>query len=345
MIQLRDLLQALVSKINKYRPLYEKNEANVRTQLVEPVLRAIGWEVENPEDVLANPSTEEGIPDYALLINGKPVLMVEAKKLGEDVKTHIRQLAKYCFNEGTEYGLLTNGVTWLLFRSFQAGTSVSERVIWTTDIEDEEMDAVVRKVRTVSKNDIERVDVLVKKMQILEEVFDALADEPRDMAKRLLGRAREIIADAYPDYEFDDAEIEDFLYERLTNVLFGSHRDVSLDTEHESPPSQMERPRKMHLKDKTYELRFDYEILVNVANWLIDIGRLTAAKCPVPSGYKRYLIAQQPKHKDGSAFRAPKQLAKGLCIETHWSTAQCITLAKRLLERLGLPANTLKLES
>jgi hypothetical protein len=343
-MDLQELLPTLLGKIRSYRDRYEKSEANVRAQLVDPVLKAIGWNIENPEDVSVNPSTEEGIPDYALLKGGKPVLMVEAKKLAEDVKAHIRQLAKYCFSEGTEYGLLTNGATWVLFKSFQAGTAVSERVVWTTDLENEEIEAVIRKLRTVSKNDVERLEVLVKKMQVLEEVFDALGDEPREMAKRLLGWAREIIAEAYAGYDFSDAEIEDFLHERLKIILDTRASEGSTTSESESFPSAPGH-RKMQLKDKSYDIKFDYEILLNVANWLIETGKLTPAKCPIVSGYKRYVIATQPKHKDGSRFRAPKQLSNGLWLETHWSAGRCVTLARDLLKNFGFLPETLRLVS
>ena len=47
------------------------------------------------------------------------ILFVEAKNLSVDLKNEIQQLARYCYNEGTEFGVLTNGINWILFRTFK----------------------------------------------------------------------------------------------------------------------------------------------------------------------------------------------------------------------------------
>ena len=118
---LEETLSTVVERMKKHRSLYEQNEMAVRSQVIEPVLRGLGWDIENPEEVQPNVSTEEGIPDYSLFKNNKKVLFVEAKKLSVDVEQRedIRQLAKYCFGEGMKYGVLTNGAVWVLFRAFQ----------------------------------------------------------------------------------------------------------------------------------------------------------------------------------------------------------------------------------
>ncbi|PKL57537.1 MAG: restriction endonuclease, partial [Methanomicrobiales archaeon HGW-Methanomicrobiales-5] len=50
---------------------YERNEQAVRDQIINPLLRNLGWDIENPEDVQPNVSIDEGIPDYSLLRNGR----------------------------------------------------------------------------------------------------------------------------------------------------------------------------------------------------------------------------------------------------------------------------------
>lgn len=80
---MNDLIAALgtvTERMKRFRSLYEQNDENVRYQIVNPVLRALGWNLENPEEVQPNISTEEGIPDYALVKSGEAILLVEAKK-------------------------------------------------------------------------------------------------------------------------------------------------------------------------------------------------------------------------------------------------------------------------
>jgi hypothetical protein len=347
MNNLNEALAPIVEKIKKFRSLYEQNEMAVRDQIVNPILRNLGWNPENPEEVQPNVSTEEGVPDYSLIKNGKKILFVEAKKLSVDIEQRevIRQLAKYSFIEGTKYGVLTNGAVWVLIRSFEEGTTLTERIVWKSDLENEELPAVLRKIVAISKTNIEHIEVLVKKVQILDEIWQSLLDEPQEMIKGLMPVVKSIISQGYPDYHFEDTEIEDLLKERVKEIISGPEEEAPTETAVESIPWRDGRPRKMKLKGKVFELRNSFEILVNTANWLIENGKLKPSDCPVGIGRgKRNLINKEPKHKYGDDFRAPKKLSNGLWIETHYSTAASINYTKRLLEKFGVSSDILTIE-
>jgi len=349
MTNLNEELNSIAEKIKKFRSLYEKNEQAVRDQIVNPILRNLGWNPENPEEVQPNISIEEGVPDYSLLKSGKRVLFVEAKKLSVDVeeKEVIRQLAKYSFSEGTKYGVLTNGAVWILIRSFEEGTTLTERIVWKTDLENEELIAVCRKIATISKINIEQIEVLVKKAKILDEIWQSLLDEPEEMIKGLMPVVRSLINQGYPDYQFEETEINDLLKERVKEIISGPLGELF-------PPEQpmediispkIESPRKMKLKGEVFELSNSFEILLNTANWLIKNNKLKPSDCPITIGRgKRNLINKEPKHKNGGDFRAPKKLSNGLWIETHASTASTINYTKRLLEKFGVSPDILTIQ-
>lgn len=342
MNNLNETLALIVERIKKFRSFYEQNEMAVRDQIVNPILRNLGWNPENPEEVQPNVSTEEGVPDYSLIKNGKKILFVEAKKLSVDIEQRevIRQLAKYSFGEGTKYGVLTNGAVWILIRSFEEGTTLTERIVWKADLENEELPAFLRKIVAISKTNIEQIEVLVKKVQILDEIWQSLLDAPEEMIKGLMPVVKSLIGQGYPDYKFEDAEIEDLLKERIKEIISGPSEEEA-QTEIEPVVS----PRKMKLKGEVFELRNSYEILVNTANWLIKIGKLKLPDCPVGIGRgKRNLINKEPKHKYGDDFRAPKKLSNGLWIDTNYSTAGCINSAKQLLEKFGVSSDILTIE-
>ena len=349
MNNLNENLGVIVEKIRKFRSLYEQSEMAVRDQIVNPILRNVGWNPENPEEVQPNVSTEEGIPDYALIKDGKPMLFVEAKKLSVDVEQRevMRQLARYSFGEGTKYGILTNGAVWLLIRSFEEGTTLTERIVWKADLENEESPSVIRKLNTISNGNVEKIETLVKKVQILNEIWQSLLEEPEEMIKGLMPIVKSTVTQGYPSYQFEDTEIEDLLRERIKEIAAGpSEGEVSLGTEGDEPIvwQRGESPSKMKLAGETFELRNSFEILVNTANWLIKKGKLKHSDCPVRMGRKRNLVNTQPKHKYGDDFRAPKKLSNGLWMETSLSTAGCINYAKRLLEKFGSSPDTLVIE-
>lgn len=348
MDDLKEIIEILIEKMKKYRSLYERNEMATRGQIIEPILKGLGWNIENPEEIQPNVSFEEGVPDYSLLKNDKNILFIEAKKLAIDIeqKKVIRQLAKYCFGEGMKYGVLTNGAIWLLFRSFQEGTTMAERIVWKSDIENDEITATTRRLNTISKENINDIDNLIKKLQILDEIWHSLLDEPKDLVKGFIPIFETLIKEGYPQYEFDQTEIEDFIKERVKELISPTEEStIETIPDVESIENLVFNPRKMKIGSDTYEIRNSYDILVNTAEWLIKKAKLRKENCPIVSGHKRNLVHIQPKHRYGDNFRAPKRLSNGLYIETHYSTTSCITNARKLLERCGYSKNILELKN
>lgn len=336
-------IEMITERMKKHRSLYEQNEMAVRSQIVEPILRGLGWDTENPEEVQPNVSTEEGVPDYSLLKSDKKVLFIEEKKLSVDIEQRevIRQLAKYCFGEGMKYGVLTNGAIWILFRAFQEGTTMAERIVWKTDIESDKQTASIRRLNTISKENIQNIENLIKKLQILDEIWQSLVDEPEEMVRGLIPVFNRLIKEGYPDYEFESPEIEDFLRERIKELITPVEEEVIPPTE--PPVWGGTRPRKMRIGSDTYEIRNSYEILTNTAEWLIRKGKLKRSDCPIRTGRKRYLINTNPKHSHRD-FINPKQLSNGLYVDINVSRAQAITSARRLLEKFGYRGDTLEVQ-
>ena len=84
---LNQAIEKAVDTIKKNRSLYEKNEAAMRTHIIEPILAALGWNIHNPKEVIPNDNTEKGFPDYTLLSNEKMCLFIEAKNLATDLRS------------------------------------------------------------------------------------------------------------------------------------------------------------------------------------------------------------------------------------------------------------------
>jgi hypothetical protein len=349
MNNLNEVLPQIMERIKNHRSTYEQNEMAVRNQIINPILRDLGWNPESPDDIQLNMPTDEGIPDYSLIKDGKIILFIEAKNMSVDVeqKEIIRQLAKYSFNEGTKYGILTNGIVWMLIRSFEEGTKLHERIVWKTDIENEEMPKIVRKLMTISKTNIERIEDLVKKNQILDEIWQSLLNKPEEIVTGLSIVVESIISQNYSNCQFEDSEIEDLLNEKVKELISGqSDTGIPTDTTTETTLELTQGLKKMRIEGEIFEFGYNFEILVNTANWLIKKGKLKSADCPVTVGrmHNRYLINKESKHPKGNDFVVPKKLSNGLWIEAHYGTAMIKGYAKRLLEKFGISSNSLIIE-
>ena len=101
--------------------------------LIDPLLRALEWDVGDPGLVEIEPIVGPGRADYALLRRiGEPLLLLEAKKLS-DTKAHHGQLASYVVGENLKravkipYCTMTNGSRWEVFDVFKIRSAFSTR--------------------------------------------------------------------------------------------------------------------------------------------------------------------------------------------------------------------------
>ncbi|MEA3223369.1 MAG: DUF5655 domain-containing protein [Thermodesulfobacteriota bacterium] len=112
-------IENLRMKLDKHRK-DDLKEYPTRTIFVDPLLNALGWDVRDPDELeLEYPTIDGKSVDYAPKINRKPVLFIEAKPLNDpltDVKS-ITQVVGYAANAGVEWCILTNGVTYKVYRS------------------------------------------------------------------------------------------------------------------------------------------------------------------------------------------------------------------------------------
>jgi hypothetical protein len=101
-------------------------EYPTRTIFIDPLLSALGWDVRDPDEVeLEHPTVDGKSVDYAMKVNRKVVLHVEAKQLGDplnDVKS-ITQVVGYAANDGIEWCLLTNGIRYMVFKASEKASA------------------------------------------------------------------------------------------------------------------------------------------------------------------------------------------------------------------------------
>jgi predicted type IV restriction endonuclease len=129
-----EFINKLKEKLNKHGDLFSNNEAAVKYAIVNPFLKMLGWDVENPEEVIPEHSDPKakGKADYALFIkelSKNPIAFVEVKKLNGINSDVIREKLKYSFDLGVNYTIITDGDSWILYKAFESGIPSSERII------------------------------------------------------------------------------------------------------------------------------------------------------------------------------------------------------------------------
>ncbi len=114
--ELVDVIETLKSRINEHRSVLQGNEAQTRLSLIDPLLRALGWDTADPGLVRSEYNVRGKRADYALLDwQGDAAVLLEAKKLSEPLSAHRSQVAAYASELGIKYPALTNGSEWEMY--------------------------------------------------------------------------------------------------------------------------------------------------------------------------------------------------------------------------------------
>lgn len=95
-----------------------ESEAEIAMAVVQPLLSHLGWNVAGlprAKEVVPQYAVRGGVVDYALVIDQKPEVFIEAKKGGERLENHYEQLLTYAFKRGVKLGVLTNGTSWWFY--------------------------------------------------------------------------------------------------------------------------------------------------------------------------------------------------------------------------------------
>ena len=109
---------------------FRQSEALTRYALIDPLLRELGWDTEDPALVIPEYKSGSGSADYALLTGNRPAMMVEAKKLGTPLQDSVvSQGIQYCLMEGTRYFSVTDGQRWEVYETHKPVPIGEKRII------------------------------------------------------------------------------------------------------------------------------------------------------------------------------------------------------------------------
>lgn len=118
--ELMSCIETLRERMKIHKEVLSANETRTRTQLIEPLLSALGWDVADPASVTPEYNPTGRIrADYALRNPEGDVMMVlEAKNLGNQLDAHDQMLV-YAVGKGIKYAGLTDGDRWELYDVFK----------------------------------------------------------------------------------------------------------------------------------------------------------------------------------------------------------------------------------
>jgi predicted type IV restriction endonuclease len=141
--ELEAVLAQMRDRVTRYRGM-TINEQNTKAALIDPILRALGWDLEDLDEVQREfkPQSADKPVDYAILVLGTPRVFIEAKALGENLSDRrwANQIMGYAAVAGVDWVVLTNGDEYRIYNA-HAPVPVEEKLFRSVEIGDENRQA------------------------------------------------------------------------------------------------------------------------------------------------------------------------------------------------------------
>lgn len=136
-----DQLRVLSARITNTKDMIQTEEAT-KNAMVMPLIQILGYNPFDPLEVtpelIADIGTKKGEKvDYAILKEGKPIIIFECKKSGADLNiNNAGQLFRYFHVTEARFGVLTNGLVYKFFTDLEQPNKMDEKPFFEFNILD-----------------------------------------------------------------------------------------------------------------------------------------------------------------------------------------------------------------
>ena len=217
-----DELQVISRRADEQRD-YLTTEESIKTALVLPFIGALGYDYHNPSEVAAELAADVGTRshekvDYAILRDGKPIILFECKALANSLGAgEMSQLTRYFNNTDADIGILTNGVVYKFFSDLDKPNIMDQSPFLEVDIR-EANQGVVAELQRFAKGsfDPKKTKTAAVESKVIRGVkanLQRMYDDPGD--------------------EFSRSILRDVVAGSLTKKVVESHREMVKRAFHE----------------------------------------------------------------------------------------------------------------
>lgn len=190
-----DQLRVLSSRIASTRNIVQTEEAT-KNAMVMPFIQILGYNPFDPLEVtpelVADVGTKKGEKvDYAILNDGKPIIIFECKRVGDDLNiNHAGQLFRYFHVTSAKFGVLTNGIAYKFFTDLEQPNKMDEKPFFEFNIL-EFKDRDVEELKKFAKSAYDLDTILatandLKYTRAIQQRLDEWMSNPPEELVRLL---------------------------------------------------------------------------------------------------------------------------------------------------------------
>ncbi|MBC1760734.1 type I restriction endonuclease [Listeria ivanovii] len=167
-------------------------EEATKTSLIMPFFQLLGYDVFNPLEFSPEYIADVGIKkgekvDYAILNNGNPIILIEAKSIKENLKNHDSQLFRYFGTTTAKFGILTNGNEYRFYTDLEEPNKMDKTPFFSfvlTEIKDVQISEIFKFQK--ENFDVENISKAASDLKYLNFVKEFLTKEVNDPSEEFV---------------------------------------------------------------------------------------------------------------------------------------------------------------
>ena len=166
-------------------------EESTKTSLVMRFLKVLGYDVHDSNEIACELNADIGPKkgekvDYAILRDGKPIVLVECKAVNADLtRENVSQLHRYYHATSARFGILTNGLRYQFFADIEEINKMDRHPFIEIGITDQITPSAVDVLKAFTKSDYDEKALInmakeVKYKNLIKGLLAKQLDNPSD---------------------------------------------------------------------------------------------------------------------------------------------------------------------
>ncbi len=187
-----DRIRELAARIPRQIEHIQTEEAT-KNAFIMPFIAALGYDVFNPQEVTPELHADVGLKkgekvDYAILREGKPIVLFECKHHAADLsKEHASQLYRYFSVTEARFAVLTNGIVYWFYTDLDAANKMDARPFFELDLlnlRDQDLEELKKFTRTVY--DLDAILTTASELKYTRAIKQVLAAELQEPSEEFV---------------------------------------------------------------------------------------------------------------------------------------------------------------
>lgn len=325
----------------------QMDEQNTKAKLIRPLIELLGWDVYSSEVELEY-SMQIGRgntrADYALILEGTPVVFTEAKGCDSTLTDSDRkQLASYMRQTGVDWGLLTNGATFEILKRRTDSNRPEEILLGSFSLT--ELTENRELLELLSKELVEsgEANSIAERMETTRNAVRTLRSEKEHISERVTHVITDEIGDI-PAQEIQAVSKEyiDELADTLESAsdVQGERRNGGGER-HDEAESELQYMITLVDNEtvvETFSEPSQSAVIAAAVDYLISEQALLdeIESLPYVPGEKNALLNTEPRHPSGSEMRTYRPVSDDYYVFTSLNREAKQRYVEQFAERCGL---------